>query len=234
MKRNTYYFPHDFEPTADPKIQALIGEFGASGYGVFWRVIEMLHSDRAHKLPFKKYVFLAIAKQMLANAEQIEAILNYCIDPCELIKTDGDFFWSERVLRNTSERAKLSEIRAIAGRAGAFAKQKSAKRGKGKEIKGKEESEKIEFSTRISNFSKQVKEYQNQFPEEMLQSFINYWTEPNPSKTKMRWEMEKVFDIPRRLATWASRQKNFSSGVSGSMAENNIVALKKPISSDTI
>ena len=138
MKRDTYYFSHDYEPTADPKIQALIGEFGGEGYGIYWRIVEMLHSDKSHKLPLKKYVFLAIAKQMLTNAEQIEAILNYCIDPCELLKSDGEFLWSERVLRNISERAKLSEIRAIAGRAGAIAKQNSAKPGKGKERKGKE------------------------------------------------------------------------------------------------
>lgn len=141
MKQGTYYFSHDYEPTADPKIQALIGEFGGEGYGIYWRIVEMLHSDKSHKLPLKKYVFLAIAKQMQANAEQIEAILNYSIDPCELLRSDGEFFWSERVLRNISERAKLSEIRAVAGRAGAIAKQNLAKRGKGKERKGKERGE---------------------------------------------------------------------------------------------
>ena len=136
MKKDTYYFPHDYEPTSDPKIQALIGEYGSSGYGIYWRVVEMLHSDLSHKLPLKQYVFLAIAKQMLANAEQIQAILNYCIDPCELMQTDGKMIWSERVLRNIKEREELSEKRAVAGRAGAIAKQRSAKRGKGKEKKG--------------------------------------------------------------------------------------------------
>lgn len=136
--KDTYYFPHDYEPTSDPKIQALIGEFGASGYGIFWRVVEMLHSDKNHKLPFKQYVFLAIAKQMMANAEQIKAIIDYCIDPCELLYKDADFFWSNRVLHNIQERAKLSEIRSIAGKAGAFAKQEQAKASKGKEKKGKE------------------------------------------------------------------------------------------------
>jgi len=134
--KDTYYFPHDYEPTSDPKIQALIGEFGASGYGIFWRIIEMLHSEQNHKLPFKKYVFLAIAKQMLTSAEQIQAIIDYCIEPCELFDKDMDYFWSNRVLTNINERAKLSEIRRIAGRAGAIAKQKLAKPSKGKEMKG--------------------------------------------------------------------------------------------------
>ncbi|NLH45005.1 MAG: DUF4373 domain-containing protein, partial [Acholeplasmataceae bacterium] len=133
--KDTYYFPHDYEPTSDPKIQALIGEYGASGYGVYWRIVEMLHSDQTHKLPFKQYIFLAIAKQMLANAEQIQAIISYCIDTCELFHNDSEFFWSERVLKNIEERNKLSEIRAVAGRAGAIAKQTVAKASKGKESK---------------------------------------------------------------------------------------------------
>ena len=134
--KETYYFPHDFEPTSDPKIQALIGEYGAPGYGIYWRIVEMLHSDQNHKLPFKQYVFLAIAKQMLANAEQIQAIIQHCINPCELLRSDNEFFWSERVLRNIKQRMQLSEKRAIAGRAGAIAKQKLAKPSKGKERKG--------------------------------------------------------------------------------------------------
>ena len=45
------------------------------------------------------------------------------------------------------------------------------------------------------------------YPQEMLQKFCNYWTEKNKSGTKMRWELERVFEISRRLATWASRDK---------------------------
>ena len=70
MTKESYYFPHDYEPTGDPKIQALIGEYGATGYGIFWRVVEMLHSNAEHKLPFKNYIFLAIAKQNQANTSK--------------------------------------------------------------------------------------------------------------------------------------------------------------------
>ena len=33
--KKTFYFSHDFEPTSDPKIQALISEYGGLGYGSF-------------------------------------------------------------------------------------------------------------------------------------------------------------------------------------------------------
>lgn len=136
--KEAFYFSHDYEAIGDPKLQALVGEFGAVGYGVFWRIIEMLHSDQDHKLPLKQYIFIAIAKQMLTSAEQIEAIIKQSIEVYELFNSDGQYFWSDRVNRNFELRAQLSEKRAIAGRLGAIAKQKLAKPGKEKKRKEKE------------------------------------------------------------------------------------------------
>lgn len=126
MAKETFFFPHDYEPTSDPKIQALLGEYGGLGYGIYWRIVEMLHSAEEHKLPLKPYLFLAIAKQMQANAEQIQAIINYCIKPCELFILDDNFFRSNRVDRNIERRVEISEIRSKAGHKGAIAKQMQA------------------------------------------------------------------------------------------------------------
>lgn len=38
-----------------------------------------------------------------------------------------------------------------------------------------------------------------------LQKFKMYWTEPNKSGTKVRWQMQKTFEIRRRLFTWFNR-----------------------------
>ena len=35
-----------------------------------------------------------------------------------------------------------------------------------------------------------------------LKEFASYWTEPNKSKTKIRWELERTWDTERRLNTW--------------------------------
>jgi len=138
MSKEAYYFSHDYDPTGDPKIQALLAEYGGLGYGVFWRITEMLHSDEKHKLPLKQYIFIAIAKQMLTSAEQIEAIIKYCIMVCELFVSDGVYFYSNRVNSNFEKRTELSEKRSLAGKAGAIAKQNLANTSKGKERKGKE------------------------------------------------------------------------------------------------
>ena len=42
-----------------------------------------------------------------------------------------------------------------------------------------------------------------------LDKFIDYWTEKNKSGTKERWEMEKTFEVERRLITWLSRIGGF-------------------------
>ena len=41
---------------------------------------------------------------------------------------------------------------------------------------------------------------------ETLRSFYDYWSEPNKSRTKMRWEMETTWDLSRRIARWANHE----------------------------
>ena len=50
------------------------------------------------------------------------------------------------------------------------------------------------------------------YGKELIRAFFDYWTEPNKSKTKMRFELEKTWDVKRRLNTWASRDKFKSNG----------------------
>lgn len=43
-----------------------------------------------------------------------------------------------------------------------------------------------------------------------LRNFINYWTELNPTGTKQRWQMQKTFELKRRLLTWMANVEKFS------------------------
>lgn len=38
-----------------------------------------------------------------------------------------------------------------------------------------------------------------------IRKFISYWTEPNKSGTKLRWQLEDTFEITRRLRNWFDR-----------------------------
>ena len=41
-------------------------------------------------------------------------------------------------------------------------------------------------------------------------SIISYWTELNKTGTKQRWELERTFDVKRRLANWFNNVSKFS------------------------
>lgn len=147
MAKDTYYFSHDYNPMSDPKMSALVGEFGAAGYGVFWRIIEILHEDESHVIQKKPYVFASIAKQMLTDVEQVLNIIKYATEVCELFCEDENVFWSERVFRNIDHRNGIREKRSVAGKASAAARlqqvstsvqQKSTKERKGNKSKLKE------------------------------------------------------------------------------------------------
>lgn len=60
--------------------------------------------------------------------------------------------------------------------------------------------------------------YVAQYPKEMLRKFYDYWTEPNKSGSRMRYELQQTFEIGRRLSTWASRDKT----VIGNLTIDNV------------
>lgn len=182
MAKNTFYFPHDFEPTSDPKIQAMIGNHGGLGYGIYWRIIEMLHSNNEHKLPFKKYIIEAIAKQMQANAKQVDDLLNDLVNEYELLQSDGNFFWSNRVNRNFELRLKISEVRKLAGQKGGKSKQLLSKRKQtvAKERKGKIINTKVFISptqSEVENYFSQNKElFKLEATKKIACSFFDYYS----------------------------------------------------------
>ena len=56
---------------------------------------------------------------------------------------------------------------------------------------------------------------QGVYPLEMVKAFYLYWTECNENSRKMRFEMEKTYELPRRLATWR-RRENKGYGITNS------------------
>ena len=67
---------------------------------------------------------------------------------------------------------------------------------------------KIEARSQI--FKDSLLDFKNKYQVNMLKEFYNYWTEPNQSKSKMRFELEKTWSLDRRLETWAKRENLFN------------------------
>jgi len=77
------------------------------------------------------------------------------------------------------------------------------------EIEGEDEgsSKPKSLELRQKTFESEVWNYQNLYSPEMLQKFCNYWTEKNHSGKKMRFEIERTFEISKRLSTWHRRDR---------------------------
>lgn len=79
-----------------------------------------------------------------------------------------------------------------------------------KDILLKKETKQINIEDRKQKFIEDLKPFLLQnFTRETLNDFFNYWSEHNPDGKKMRFEMEKVFDISKRLATWQKNNSKF-------------------------
>ena len=65
------------------------------------------------------------------------------------------------------------------------------------------------LETRREAFIDSLAAFSSIYGNEMLQAFADYWTEPNRSLTRMRFEMQKTWSTALRLATWARNEASF-------------------------
>jgi hypothetical protein len=92
------------------------------------------------------------------------------------------------------------------------------KESKVKESKVKESN----IEERKLTFAHSLDPFKNLYSQEMIESFLRYWSEPNKSNSKFRQEMEKTWDLSGRLKTWASRDKSFTKTPPQSNHKNGI------------
>ena len=64
------------------------------------------------------------------------------------------------------------------------------------------------INMREKEFTEKV--FMSNLSTELCQEFISYWTEPNKSGTKMKFELENTFCIKRRLSRWQKNDKNWN------------------------
>lgn len=53
------------------------------------------------------------------------------------------------------------------------------------------------------DFREKVFQYRDQYPESLLYDFFDYWTEMSREGRSMRFENEKTWELPKRLARWS-------------------------------
>lgn len=68
-----------------------------------------------------------------------------------------------------------------------------------------EKEKSLSLSDRTEKFKNELTPFVEKYGKDMIFAFFDYWSEPNPSKTKMKFEMQKTWDIAKRLRTWERR-----------------------------
>ena len=103
--------------------------------------------------------------------------------------------------------------------------QDTNKKGK-KDNKVKKEREepppKNNLKIRQEEFQKEIDQF-TEHNESMRRNFYNYWSEPNHSKTKMKFELEKTWDTSRRLYKWKANDMKFPSRANGHAVKSHNV-----------
>ena len=149
MAKDVYYFSHDVNASNDPKIVAMESQFGVISYAWWWKLIEKLASSDDYRLPFKKYTFIALDKELGILNENERPLnenehtffcsnksflfVNSLINDFELLECDDEYFWSPSLIRRQEERRskfeKKQEQRRLAGiKSGEARRKKEQKR----------------------------------------------------------------------------------------------------------
>jgi hypothetical protein len=221
MKNKSYYFSHDYNAANDTKVLFLRHQLGMEGYGIYWFIIERL-ADAGGKLPIELIPVLAM--QMQSTDIKVKGV----IMQFDLFRIDEGEFWSERLNDHLGLRAKLSE----SGKSGALNRWKNgvangvaigeanAKKRKEKEIKENINNKDI-FINNVNEYKEILGDSYNEFME--------YWCEPDKNG-KLRYELEKFFDVKRRINTWIKNKLRYGNSKTfgtSTTSESRMEALKE-------
>lgn len=78
-----------------------------------------------------------------------------------------------------------------------------------------------DINERLDNFKHEVwDKFRMKHSVSTIREFYEYWSELNKSKTKMRWEGEKFFDLDKRMATWLRVSKKVMKPTEASSSAN--------------
>lgn len=216
MAKEAYYFSHDSNARNDEKILALLIKHKWEGYGLYWAIIEKLRESTCYKLSID---YNLLAYDLRTSNEIIKSIVTgfglFTID-----ENEGKF-WSNRLLRSMEQKSEKAKKAAEKRWNNADAMQVHSKRNasgmqndaiKVKESKVKKNSirdgkklpssPKPDLDNRQKEFYKELIPFVGIYGKDMIREFYDYWREPNKSKTLMRCEQQKTWDLKLRLDRW--------------------------------
>ena len=201
------YFLHESTSFNDYKVIKMRSKLGIESYGIFWAVLELLFNEE-NKLCIDDYDALAFSLQCDSSK------LKQVIEDFDLFVVEDGCFYSKRLNNH------LEDINAKSNKA----KENANKRWKNatamrphsngnasisisNSISSSKSISKNKIDNRIHDFKKSVFTHKD-FDKEDLENFYAYWSELNKSSSKMRWELERTWNLNLRLKRWVNNGFN--------------------------
>lgn len=232
-QRNTVdYFPHLIG--GGKKMSFIENKYGNDGYATWFKILETLASTEYHFLNLNEDVEIMF---LSTKCKVDEELLIDIIEDLVRLKVFSKEAWEKRVLwskvfiDNIEDAYKrrgnkplhfeglckhlLSYGIHIDNNNTSNSNSNTQSRvEKSKVEKSREDlGEKISPPTlqeRRNSFKKNLEKFTEKYGPEMIADFTRHWTEMNPNGKKMRFEMQTVFEISKRLITWKNNELKFN------------------------
>lgn len=220
------YINHKISNRSEYVFRKLIERKGAAAYGVYWYILEELY-ESGGKMLFEEIE--PISKVLCVRKDFVVSV----IKSFSLFQYDSESFWSDEVIEQIEKRQKIKDKRKEAANKRWVSEKNIIVPEKEKEV----ESSPIVKPTRVNKeeemksreriFYNALIPFVKTYGREMIREFFDYWSEPNKSHSKMRFEQERTWDLTRRLQTWEKRSRNgfskYNSGTDKSAANYKAV-----------
>lgn len=204
------YYLHDSNSFSDEKITLLFIEHGYEGLGLFYTILEKL----AHQ---EKPINTIALKTQLKVGKKLNKCWNFMESLDIISSNNGETFnkqllkYSEKfMIKKEKNKERISQWRKNQDDIENVTHNESVRNTHKDNINKVNKSKvKIDIETRKNIFINSLITFQNLYSKELLNSFFKYWSETNPSGTKMKFEMQKTWELNLRLSTWKNNESNF-------------------------
>ena len=110
------YFSHDANARNDPKMSALKLKYKASGIGMYWIFIEILREQENFKYFIDNdIIWESLADEFMTTPERAKNFIEECICKFKLLKTDGQYIWSDSLTKRMQKMIDSRVKRSAAG-----------------------------------------------------------------------------------------------------------------------
>ena len=235
--KETFYFPHDYHARHDLKLESIIlSEVGVKGIGIYWCIVEMLYEQdgyikvshigrianalRCEEISIKSVIF---DFELFDNDDEkfwSRAVLSRLIErreKSEKAKSSANLRWN-----NANAMRTQCDGNAIKERKVKESKERVSEGDKSPTppLKGNGSLTPAEV---MRQFCQDAEKQQKAIDwlighglnsgaaKNEVEKFIDYWTEKSKLGKQERWELERTFEIKKRLLTWLKNYQQFNS-----------------------